>query len=69
MIGAALDGGVAAAWVAGDEVYGADPGLRSELRDRQIGYVLAVAKDHQVATAAGKLRADAIARRLQRASW
>jgi hypothetical protein len=26
MIGAALDAGVAAAWVAGDEVYGADPG-------------------------------------------
>jgi SRSO17 transposase len=69
MIGAALDAGVPAAWVAGDEVYGADPGLRSGLRDRQIGYVLAVAKDHHVTTAAGKLRADAITRRLPRASW
>jgi SRSO17 transposase len=69
MIGAALDAGVPAAWVAGDEVYGADPGLRSGLRDREIGYVLAVAKDHHVTTAAGKLRADVIARRLPGASW
>lgn len=32
-----------AAWVTGDEVYGADPGLRAELERRRIGYVLAVA--------------------------
>ena len=31
MIVGALDGGAAAPWVAGDEVYGADPGLRREL--------------------------------------
>jgi SRSO17 transposase len=37
MIIGALDGGAAARWVAGDEVYGADPGLRRALeglRDR-----------------------------------
>jgi SRSO17 transposase len=34
MIGAALDAGVAAGWVAGDEVCGADPGLRAELERR-----------------------------------
>jgi SRSO17 transposase len=69
MIGAALDAGVAAAWVAGDEVYGADPGLRAELEARRGGYVLAVAKDHHVMTGAGKFRADALAARLPRASW
>jgi DDE superfamily endonuclease len=69
MIGAALDAGVPAAWVAGDEVYGADPGLRAELERRRVGYVLAVAKDHHVSAGAGKLRTDAIAARLPRASW
>jgi SRSO17 transposase len=69
MIGAALDAGVPAAWVAADEVYGADPGLRQDLHDRQIGYVLAVAKDHRVMTGAGTFRADALAARLPRAAW
>jgi SRSO17 transposase len=69
MIGAALDAGVPAAWVAGDEVYGADPGLRADLEKRRIGYVLAVAKDHRVTTGAGRWRADAIAARLSGASW
>jgi SRSO17 transposase len=69
MIGAALDAGVPAAWVTGDEVYGADPGLRRELHDRRIGYVLAVARDHHVVTGAGKLRAEAITGHLPRASW
>lgn len=61
MIIRALEGGVPAPWVAADEVYGADPGLRDELERRGIGYVLAVACSHPVTTAAGKLRADAIA--------
>lgn len=69
MIGAALDAGVPAAWVAGDEVYGADPGLRADMEKRRIGYVLAVAKDHHVVTAAGKIRTDALAARLPRVSW
>jgi SRSO17 transposase len=45
MIDAALDAGVPAAWVAGDEVYGNDAVLRAKLRSRQIGYVLAVRCD------------------------
>ena len=49
MITRALDAGVPAAWVAGDEVYGANPGLRAALEARQIGYVLAVACDYRVA--------------------
>ena len=35
MITAALDAGVPASWVAGDEVYGADPTLRTALEDRR----------------------------------
>src|SRR5215469_5803582 len=53
MLGRALDAGAPAAWVTGDEVYGADPGLRADLERRRIGYVLAVAASHQVVTAAG----------------
>ena len=37
MICRALDAGIPAAWVTGDEVYGANPGLRAELEARQIG--------------------------------
>ncbi len=48
MIARALDAGAPAAWVAGDEVYGAGPGLRADLETRQVGYVLAVAKATQV---------------------
>jgi SRSO17 transposase len=69
MITRALGGGAAARWVAGDEVYGADPGLRRDLEDRRTGYVLAVACSHRVTTAAGQQRADAIARGLPRRAW
>ena len=41
MITRALDAGVQARWVSGDEVYGADPGLRAVLEARHLGYVLA----------------------------
>src|SRR4029453_17414209 len=43
MLVRALDAGAPAAWVTGDEVYGANPGLRAELEARGVGYVLAVA--------------------------
>jgi SRSO17 transposase len=69
MIGRALDAGTPAAWVTGDEVYGADPGLRTDLERRQTGYVLAVAASHQVTTAAGPCQARKIAARLPRRAW
>ncbi len=73
MITRALDGGVAARWVAGDEVYGGDPTLRKILEDRGVGYVLAVACSHQVRTHAGphvaKVRADQLAASLPRRAW
>jgi SRSO17 transposase len=69
MIGRALDAGVAAGWVTGDEVYGADPGLRASLERRGMGSVLAVAKDHRVVAGVGALRADALAKRLPPRAW
>ena len=69
MLGRALDAGTPAAWVTGDEVYGADPGLRADLERRRIGYVLAVAASHQVTTAAGPCQARTIAARLPRRAW
>jgi SRSO17 transposase len=44
MISRALDARTPASWVTGDEVYGADPGLRASLEERGVCYVLAVAK-------------------------
>jgi SRSO17 transposase len=69
MITRALDAGVAARWVAGDEVYGADPKLRKSLEDRGVGYVLAVACSHQVRTGVGKIRADELGASLPRKAW
>ena len=69
MIGRALDAGTPAAWVTGDEVYGADPHLRADLERRRTGYVLAVAASHRVATAAGRCPARQLAARLPRRAW
>ncbi|SNR95746.1 SRSO17 transposase [Haloechinothrix alba] len=69
MIVHALDGGAPAPWVAGDEVYGADPTLRKELENRGVGYVLAVACSHPIATTAGKRRADELGASLPKHVW
>ncbi|HEX6405489.1 MAG TPA: IS701 family transposase [Pseudonocardiaceae bacterium] len=69
MIGRALDAGVPARWAAGDEVYGADPGLRAELESRQIGYVLGIGCDRRLPTAAGPIRADVLAASVPKAAW
>jgi SRSO17 transposase len=69
MIVRALEAGTPARWAAGDEVYGADPGLRKELVRRRVGYVLAVAKDHPIRTGIGIRRADELARRLPKQAW
>jgi SRSO17 transposase len=69
MIARALDAGVQAAWVAGDEVYGACSRLRGDLEKRRVGYVLAVACAHKVITAAGMRRADELAAGLPPAAW
>jgi len=69
MIGAALTAGVPARWVAGDEVYGADPLLRAEDVSHGLGYVLAVASTHRIATPAGTFTAAHLAGRVPRHAW
>jgi SRSO17 transposase len=69
MITAALDAGTPASWVAGDEVYGADPTLRATLEGRDLGYVLAVASNRRVPTANGPLQVDFLAATLPARSW
>ncbi|MFJ9367812.1 IS701 family transposase [Nocardia sp. NPDC101769] len=65
----ALDAGVPASWVTGDEVYGGDPKLRAALESRDTGYVFAVACDHRVTTATGRVRADVLAKGLPKGAW
>jgi SRSO17 transposase len=69
MLTRALATGVAARWVTGDEVYGADPALRAELEVQRVGYVLAIGCDRRIRTAAGPLRADEAAAGLPRRAW
>jgi SRSO17 transposase len=69
MICRALDAGVPARWVAGDEVYGADPALRHELELRRVGYVLAIGCDRRVPPSAGSLRADEVTTGLPQRAW
>jgi SRSO17 transposase len=69
MITAALDADTPASWVAGDEVYGADPTLRATLESRGVGYVLAVASNRRVPTANGPLQVDFLAAALPTRSW
>ncbi|WP_307670310.1 IS701 family transposase [Streptomyces sp. V2I9] len=69
MVARFLDAGYQAAWVAGDEVYGGNPKLRTVLEERGAGYVLAVARSHEAVTGAGKLRADTLARKIPKRAW
>ena len=73
MIGRAIDAGVPAGWVAGDEVYGQHSGLRRMLEERGMPYVLAVpVNQHVIAVVDGKvteLRTDALARQLSAQAW
>lgn len=65
----ALNAGVPARWVAGDEVYGADPDLRVELECRRVGYVLAIGCDRRIPGHAGPVRADLVAAGLPNRAW
>src|SRR6266545_5165313 len=69
MVARFLDAGHQAAWVAGDEVYGGNPKLRTALEERGTGYVLAVACSHEVTTGAGKFRADILAKKVPKRAW
>jgi SRSO17 transposase len=69
MLGRALDAGVPAAWVTGDEVYGASSRLRGELQARGIGYLLAVACHHHVRFGGATCRVDELLTRVPARAW
>jgi SRSO17 transposase len=69
LITRAVQAQIPAAWVAGDEVYGADPRLRATVRGHGLGYVLAVAANRRVPTQAGPIRVDAIPAMLPTRAW
>lgn len=69
MVERALDAGTPARWVAGDEVYGDNPHLRTTLEQRRTGYVLAVSSTHQVVTHAGKFQARTLAAQIPKRAW
>jgi SRSO17 transposase len=73
MLDRALDGGVPAGWVTGDEVYGQHYRLRARLEERDIGYVLAVPVNQRVIAAVdGKVverRADALISTVAAQAW
>jgi SRSO17 transposase len=69
MIADAVAAGVPARWVAGDEVYGADPRLRETVRALGLGYVLQVAANRRVTTPAGVFRVDALPALIPEKAW
>jgi len=69
LISRAVEANAPAAWVAGDEVYGADPTLRAAIRGHGLGYVLAVSANRRVPTEAGPIRVDALPAMLPARAW
>jgi SRSO17 transposase len=74
MIERALDGGVPAAWVTGDEVYGSDGKLRRALEARGQAYVLAVRSNESTTTwppygPPGQVRAADVAAAVAVEAW
>lgn len=69
LIDRAVEAGVPAGWVTGDEVYGADPRLRAAVRGHRLGYVLAIAANRRVPTHAGPIRVDHLPALIPAHAW
>jgi SRSO17 transposase len=69
MIARAVTAQVPFSWVAGDEVYGGNPGLRSWLEGESISYVMAVACSEMIAVPAGRFRAGELAAMVPASGW
>jgi SRSO17 transposase len=69
MIERAIAAGIPFGWVTADEAYGDNGPLRAFLEEEKVSYVLAVSRDHVIATGAGRRRADDLAGKLPRGAW
>jgi SRSO17 transposase len=69
MITRAVTAGVPAEFVAGDEVYGADPVLRATVRNLGLGYVFQVAANRRVVTDVGPVRVDQLPTLVPATAW
>ncbi|GAB3853129.1 hypothetical protein GCM10027610_082570 [Dactylosporangium cerinum] len=69
MLARAVDAGLPAKWVTGDEAYGKDGKFRLWLQQRHISYVLAVASNQKIPTERGSARADALAAAAPALAW
>jgi SRSO17 transposase len=69
MLKRAVAAGVPFSWFTADEAYGQNPGLRDWLEEQQIASVMAVPVSEPCATAAGKIRAGALAGRVPAGGW
>jgi SRSO17 transposase len=69
MIERAVEAGIPFSWVTADEAYGGNPKLRTWLEEQGIPYVMAVACNAVIATAAGSKRADGLAALVPKSGW
>ena len=69
MITWAVQAKTPARWTTGDEIYGADPELRTRLEALSLGYVLAIGCNRRVPTHGGPMRPDHIAAALPDSCW
>lgn len=69
MIERAMQQSVPFAWVSGDTVYGGAPAFRQWLADRQVSFVLALAKDDRLWDGERPVRADELAANLPADAW
>jgi SRSO17 transposase len=69
MLERALDAGVRAAWVTGDEVYGSDGKFRQALERRRQPYVLAVRSDQAVCVGFRQVRVKALLAQAPAGAW
>jgi SRSO17 transposase len=73
MLARALDAGVPAGWVAGDELYGQNAALRLALEERGMSYVLAVPVNQYTIAAVdgriGQTRVDALSAAVPAGDW
>src|ERR1022692_2377738 len=64
------DAGIDIPWVAADEVYGQDPGLRKLCEERGAGYVLGVPRSFRVTLPSGaRIRADKALMKVPARAW